>query len=85
MKIYPSFVVSRKIRTEQDREDATLNGKLARMGHFWWYWLPRLKWNKGRPWRDCCTEVGVMWLCFSAGVGLWRTQRAASGEYRDEF
>jgi hypothetical protein len=35
-----------------------------RMGHCWWFWLPRLHTNHGRLWRNEVVDITLNWLCF---------------------
>lgn len=45
----------------------------ARMGHYWWFWLPYY-YNNGGSMRkgDVCCDHSFKWLCFWMSVTFWR-------------
>lgn len=45
-----------------------------RMGHCWWFWLPRFRTNGGRLRRHEVVDCSLYWLCFWAGFTLWPTR-----------
>ena len=48
-------------------DDIDYNFERPRFGFYWWFWLPRIKWNGGKFGRDACVDFNVMWLCFWVG------------------
>ncbi len=47
-----------------------------RMGHCWWFWLPRPRINGGRLWRGEVFAFTINWLCFWVGFTLWPSKPA---------
>ena len=43
-----------------------------RFGRNWWFWLPKISNNGGGFKKGNCTDVGIMWLCFSADFTWFR-------------
>lgn len=41
-------------------------------GYCWGFWLPRVSWNHGLPWRDTVTDVSFLWLIFRLNIMHWR-------------
>lgn len=48
--------------------DAFQNG---RFGFWYFHWLPRAHYNRGRPWRREVLDLTAHWLCFWIGVTAW--------------
>lgn len=47
----------------------------ARMGHYWWFWLPFHHWNGGSfKAGSVCVDHSFKWLCFWVTVTFWRTK-----------
>lgn len=45
----------------------------ARMGHYWWFWIPFHHWNGGSIKAvSACVDHSFKWLCFSVIVTMWR-------------
>lgn len=45
----------------------------ARMGHYWWFWVPYYH-NNGGSIRSgsACVDHNIKWLCFSLSLTFWR-------------
>ena len=41
------------------------------LGRCWGFWLPRLRWNGGKPWQGQCCDITAKWLCFWWGFTIW--------------
>ncbi len=52
-------------------DDVIEDFERPKFGRYWWFWLPRLKWNKGRFSRGEIVDTGVMWLCFWLDFTFW--------------
>ena len=52
-----------------------------RMGHCWWFWLPRVHGNGGRPWRREVLDFSIQWLCFGWNFTLWPKPRKGDFPY----
>lgn len=50
-----------------------LHDTSARMGHYWWFWLPFFNSNGGSiKAGSACIDYSCKWLCFWVSVTLWR-------------
>lgn len=65
--------VAARIRSPTDLKNAKSYGNpgAGRFGFWWWYWVPYIGTNGGRPWRDRCSQITILWLCFSLLFGWW--------------
>jgi hypothetical protein len=41
-------------------------------GYCYGSWLPRVRWNGGRPWRRECLDIGWYWLCYHGSFTRWQ-------------
>ena len=41
----------------------------SRFGFIWWFWIPRIHWQRPDRWNPCVFRI--IWLCFASGFEMW--------------
>lgn len=72
------------IYTVYSRFDAVRASRLVG-GWAWWFWLPRVKFERATWWEDQrrCFSVTLTWLCYQYEIVLWRWWPRLSTLMRD--
>lgn len=70
MKIYINLVMSGKFN---GKKDETI---IPKFGRNWFYWLPKLKNNKGKFWKNQVTDIGIIWLFWVLDITIWGNNKS---------
>lgn len=65
MKISTSLVMAGKF---DGKPDETITPKFGRN---WFYWLPKIKYNNGKFWKNEVTDIGLIWLFWVLDITIF--------------
>lgn len=72
-----SFVRSGRVMDD----DTFADEEGPRYGFYWWFWLPKVKYNGGKFSCQHCVDYGINWLCFHVGLTFYYQGRSLTNEH----
>lgn len=64
------FTTNKSGKHKWSKYDPVIPPFYQRHGYNWFFYLPRISWNKGY-WKHVCTDWSIKWLCYSIGFIIW--------------